>query len=41
MSFHPLSLPAFDIAPLNELLARTLPDLEAEATAVSERTCAT
>jgi wobble nucleotide-excising tRNase len=31
--FQPLSLPAFDIAALNNLLARTLPDLEAEAAA--------
>jgi wobble nucleotide-excising tRNase len=31
--FQPLSLPAFDIAALNELLARTLPDLETEAAA--------
>ncbi|WP_249142964.1 AAA family ATPase [Bradyrhizobium liaoningense] len=31
--FQPLSLPSFDIVALNELLARTLPDLEAEAAA--------
>lgn len=31
--FQPLSLPAFDVPALNELLARTLPDLEAEAAA--------
>lgn len=32
-TFLPLSLPAFDIAAVNELLARTLPDLQAEAAA--------
>jgi wobble nucleotide-excising tRNase len=32
-NFQPLSLPVFDIAALDELLARTLPDLEAEAAA--------
>lgn len=31
--FQPLSLPSFDIAAINALLARTLPDLEAEAAA--------
>lgn len=31
--FQQLSLPAFDIAALNDILARTLPDLEAEAVA--------
>lgn len=29
--FQPLSLPSFDVAAINTLLARTLPDLEAEA----------
>lgn len=32
-TFLPLSLPAFDLAAVNELLARTLPDLQAEAAA--------
>lgn len=31
--FAPLSLPTFDVASINVLLARTLPDLEAEAAA--------
>ncbi|HEX4768155.1 MAG TPA: AAA family ATPase [Lichenihabitans sp.] len=31
--FQPLSLPGFDVAAINAILARTLPDLEAEAAA--------